>query len=279
MKAIIKNSFKNMSIVGKMSLLIIIMIILMGLFSNKIAKFPYNVPSGQVLLPPSHNHWLGTDDLGIDIWAQITYGARLSMIVGFTTAILASIGGSIMGILAGYYGGKIEKVFLRIGDIMMVVPELPMMIVLGAYLGGNIKTIILVISIFSWIHPARIARSKIISIKKEKYIIASKSYGASFFYLLNKHFKLEITPILMISMIRVMKKAILAEAGLAFLGLGNPVSKSWGMIINRAINFSGIYYTNFWKWWLVFPVAFLMILITSFAFLGKELEKSYNIKV
>ncbi len=140
------------------------------------------------------------------------------------------------------------------------------------FFGPNLKNVIIVLSIFSWVGPARIIRSKVISIRDENYIKFAKSCGASFFHILRKHILPQIFPLVSISMVKIISKAIIAESSLSFLGLGDPVSKSWGMILNHAIDFDGIYFTNYWKWWITAPLFSIIILVLSFAFIGKEIE-------
>lgn len=152
------------------------------------------------------------------------------------------------------------------------------MIVLGAFFGASLTNIILVIALISWVGSARTARAKILSMRSEPYIVAAKSYGARFYHLLLKHFIPGILPIMMVGVIRVMSHAIVAEAGLSFLGLGDPLSKSWGVILNRSINFPGIYFTEFWKWWILAPLTALMLLVVSISFIGRDLEQIVNTK-
>lgn len=266
------------SIMGKIGLVIILLVCIMAIFTNVLSKHPNNLPSGSALESPSKSHWLGTDDLGIDIWAQICSGARISIIIGFATALLAGIGGSVIGIISGYYGGIVDKIIMRITDIMIVLPDLPVMIVLGAFFGPSLKNIIIALSLFSWTGPARIVRSKILSIKEEKYIQAAKSYGAGFWHITLIHFLTNIYSVVMVSVIRLVSRAIIAEAGLAFLGLGDPTSKSWGLMINHAINFKGIYFTDYWKWWLVSPIVAVTLLVSAIAFISRDMEKLIDSK-
>lgn len=110
------------------------------------------------------------------------------------------------------------------------------------------------------------------SIKDENYIKAAKSYGASFLHIFSKHILPQIFPLVSIIMVKIISKAIIVESSLSFLGLGDPVSKSWGMILNHAIDFDGIYFTDYWKWWITVPLFSIIILVLSFAFIGKEIE-------
>ncbi|MFW6022824.1 MAG: ABC transporter permease [Halanaerobiaceae bacterium] len=269
------NSF---SLSGKISALILFFIIIIAIFAPVVSPYSPDKSSGPALSPPESKHIFGTDDLGYDIWSQIAHGARVSLIIGIGTALLASFGGGVVGIIAGYKGGFLDKGIMRIIDIMIVLPNLPLMIILAAFLGPSLVNIIIVLSFFSWIRPARIVRSQVLMLKEMDYIKSAETYGASALYLLRKHFLPEIFPIIAVNMIRLSSRAIVAEAGLSFLGLGDPSSKSWGLIIHHATNFQGIYYTPFWKWWLLYPWLILIILVLALAFLSKELEKVYSLR-
>lgn len=257
----------------KISIIVFIIFLCVCLISPLLISHPYNTPSGQALEAPSFTHILGTDDLGIDLWAQICYGARISIIVGLGTALLAGGLGSIIGIISGYYGGLIDKLIMRFTDMIIVLPELPVMIVLGAFFGPSVKNIIIVLSIFSWPAPARIIRSKIVSIKEESYVKAAKSFGGGIFHIVSKHILPQVAPLITISVVKLISKAIVAESSLSFLGLGDPLSKSWGMILNHAIDFKGIYFTDYWKWWVVSPLVCIIALVLSVAFISKEIER------
>lgn len=281
----IKIKFNSLSILkvltvyGKIGLAVVFTVFIMGIVSAIFMGDAHRIPTGGSLEAPSLSHLLGTDDLGIDILAQICHGAEVSLLVGFGSAVLAGIGGSVLGILAGYSGSWQDRMICGLCDIMSVIPQLPLMIVLGAFFGPSTKNIIFVIAILSWVAPARIARSKVLAIRSEKYIIAAKSYGATFFHILLKHLLPGLLPIIMVSTIRIISHAIVAEAGLTFLGLGDPTSKSWGVILNRAMNFSGIYFTEFWKWWVLPPLIVLTLLVVSVALIGRDLEKVANRKL
>lgn len=264
---------------GRLALLVILCVLVAGLLADWLSPYSHILPSGQALQPPDRQHWLGTDELGVDLWAQICHGARLSIIVGLGTALFAGLGGCLIGILSGYFGGMTDRLVMRLTDLMIVLPDLPMMIVLGVFLGPSIYNVILVLTIFSWTAPARIIRAKILSIKQEKYIVAAVCYGAGFFHLTTRHFFPEILPLAAISIIRLTGRAIVAEAGLSFLGLGDPTSKSWGLILNHAVHFKGIYFTEFWKWWVAAPLAAISLLVAAIAILARASEKLMNSKL
>lgn len=265
--------WKSLTVFGKIGLTIIILMVVLAVGAPHFTWFPHNVSSGPALLPPGGEHLMGTDELGVDLWSQICYGARVSLLVGMGTALLAGFGGGIVGIWAGYRGGLIERFMMRLIDVMIVLPDLPIMIILAAFFGSSLRNVIIVLALFSWSHPARIVRAQVLALKEQGYIKMAKSYGAGDLYIIFKHFLPELIPILAVSMIRLSGMAIVTEASLSFLGLGDPTSKSWGLIINHALNFKGIYFTPFWKWWLMYPWAFLTVLIVSMALFGRDLER------
>ncbi len=263
---------KDFSIQGKISLFILILVIFMAVFATCLSPYPYNFTSGDALMPPRNGHIMGTDDLGIDLWAQICYGARVSLLVGFGTALLAAVGGGLIGIFSGYVGGVPDKIIMRMIDILIVIPDFPLMVLLAALLGPSLFNVVIVLALFAWVTPARIVRSQVLMLKEQTYIKAAETYEAGTWYLIQRHFLPAVFPILTVNIIRLTGRAIISEAGLSFLGLGDPTSKSWGLIIHYATSFKGIYYTNFWKWWLVYPWLILTMVVMSLAFLSREME-------
>lgn len=263
---------RRFSFFGKVSMVIVGAMICMALLAPWIASHPPDRSAGPALEPPGKTHLLGTDELGYDLFSQICHGARVSLIVGIGTALLAGLGGGIVGMIAGYRGGWIDKMVMRVIDIMIILPDLPVMIVLAAFLGPSTGTIIAVLALFSWVFTARIVRSQVLSLKKRLYIKSAELHGAGTLYLIRVHFLPEIFPLIAVSMIRLSGRAIVAEAALSFLGLGDPSSRSWGRIIHHATHFSGIYYTDYWTWWLLYPWLALTLLVSALAFIGRDLE-------
>lgn len=274
-----KLSFGKFSLTGKISLVCIFIIIFLVTIAPFLDLHPHNLPSGKSLEPPSREHLLGTDDLGIDILSQILYGGKISLIIGLSTAFGSVLLGCFLGVLAGYIGGLVDMIIMRITDVMLALPSLPLMILIASYIGPGLKNIVIILTLFSWTSIARLARSKIIHLKEEDYVKIAKSYGANFFYLLKEHFFVELYPILAVSVMGIVGRAIVSEASLSFLGLGDPTSKSWGLILNYSINFRGIYFTDYWKWWVISPLAGIILLITSISVVGKDLERHFNKKL
>lgn len=243
-------------------------------FLYGIAWYPHSavLPSGASLEAPGTYHLLGTDNLGIDVYAQISTGFFRSMTIGIATAVFTFLLSGILGISAGYIGGYVDAVVSFLINVMLSIPQLPVMIVIGAFFGQNTWNIILIISIFSWAPIAKQLRAKTISIKNAQYIRLAKSYGGGHWYIICRHMLSELLPLLLVNAIGIVGAAIVQESSLAFLGLSDPLAKSWGLMISRARGFSGIFFTDFWKWWLLPPVFSLVLSTLSLRMLAKSLE-------
>lgn len=265
--------FNALSWFGKVSLLILLALAVMAAFAPHLTVHPHNKSSGPPLVPPRQSHLLGTDDLGVDIWSMICFGARTSLIVGLATAMIAALGGSVLGIIAAQYGGWFDRLLMRAVDIMMILPDLPVLILLAAFWGPSLRNIVISLALFSWSMPARLTRSQALVLKEQPYVKMAASFGGRTFYLAFRHFVPELFPLILVSMVRLSGRAIITEASLSFIGLGDPTSRSWGLIIHHAMNFRGIYFTPFWRWWLFYPALFLTLLVTSLAFVGRDLER------
>ena len=268
----IKDNLGRLSILGKLSFGWIVLLIIIAILGDLAIRYSPRIPEFEPLVKPNIINLFGTDDLGIDLFSQILYGSRVSMGVGITVAFVSVVIGSIAGSLAGFYQGKVDEFIMRVTDSLLAIPRLPLTIVIAAFMGPSIFNIILVLSLFSWTSVARITRSVVISLMHEGYIAIAKLYGGSFWYIFYNHILSKLTPILAINFMKVMGAAITAEAGLAFIGLSDPTTRSWGVILNHAMAFKGIYFTEFWKWWIVFPVIFMTLTMVSVAFIGRELE-------
>ncbi len=276
MKRIIAGAsaaIRELSLPGRGALAVLATLIIIAVCAPLLAGHPPDVSSGPPLSPPGGSHLMGTDQLGLDIWAMICHGARISLAVGLLTALLASLGGAATGIVAAQLGGRLDRLIMRAMDVMIVLPDLPVMIILAAFFGPSLRNIILILALFSWPGPARLVRSQALALKQQPYIKMAAHYGGGTVYLLWRHYLPELFPIILVSMIRLAGMAVITEASLSFLGLGDPTARSWGLLINHAVYFPGIYFTPFWKWWLLYPWLFLTLMVSSLALLGRDLEK------
>ena len=250
--------------------------LLFFLYGVTFCRYGADLPSGGSLEAPTKAHILGTDDLGVDVYAQISKSFFRSMLIGVACASITFIIGGLMGLLSGFVGGKTDIIISFLINIVLSVPQLPIMIVLGVFLGQKTINIILIISAFSWGGIAKIIRAKTITICKKPYIQLARSYGGSDMYIIIRHLLPQILPLLLISSIAIIGSAIIKESSLAFLGLSNPLARSWGIMISRATRFQGIFFTDFWKWWLMSPIISLILSTTLLRLISKELQRIFT---
>lgn len=234
---------------------------------------PPDMPSGPPLAAPDRYHLLGTDDLGVDVLAQVCHGARVSLAVSLATAVLAGGVGGGLGAWAGYVGGWADALLMRVVDAMLVLPALPLVMLLAAMLGPGLDRVVLVLAVLSWPRPARVVRAQVLSLRERLYVRAARFYGAGTWYMLRRHLIPEVAPLLGASMVKLAGHAVVAEASLAFLGLGDPSLRSWGSVLYHATRFPGLYLTPYWRWWMVGPWVALTALVVALALLGLELDR------
>lgn len=240
-----------------------------------VTGYPHDaqLPSGTSLEAPSPAHWMGTDNLGVDVYAQVSAGYFRSMGIGLATALCSFLVGGFLGTWAGFSGGRVDFVISFLIQVLLSIPQLPIMIVLGAFLGQSTWNIIWIIAAFSWAPIARQMRAKTRSLRGADYVRLAQLYGGSPWYLIRAHMGRALWPLLAVSALAVVGRAILQESSLAFLGLSDPLARSWGMMIARAIRFPGIYQTAFWTWWLAAPAGALILSTLLLRLLVRGLEQ------
>ncbi len=216
---------------------------------------------------PGGAHWLGCNDVGQDLLTKLLYGARVSLFVGLAVATVSTLVATAIAITAGYRGGWVDQVAMRIVDVVMSLPFLPLVIVLGVYFGASIMTQVLVISFVMWAQPVRELRSQVLSIRSAGFVEASASMGASALAINIRHILPELLPLIVPQFVRVAHNAILVESSLAFLGLGDPVQDSWGSMLFHA-NARTAFLTGAWTNWVLPPGLAIAIAVVAFAFVG-----------
>lgn len=255
---------------------IFLLLILFFSWGAWIYPHPADLPSGGSLEPPGASHWLGTDDLGVDLYAQLSAGFFSSMLVGLAAAGLAFLLGGAVGIAAGWSGEKGDLIWSFVIRFFLSLPQLPVMVVIGAFFGQSLWNIVLIVSLFSWAPIAKVLQARVRRIRERPYLRLARSYGGSVGYLLLRHMAGELLPLLSVNALGVVGKAIVQEASLAYLGLSDPLSRSWGLLIQKCIAFPGVYFTPYWTWWLLPPVAALMITVLCLRLLSRELERIWR---
>jgi peptide/nickel transport system permease protein len=223
---------------------------------------------------PSVAHPLGTDDGGKDVVSSLIYGARVSLVVGFSAAVIAIVIGGLVGIVAGYRGGWIGSLLMRITDFFLVIPDLALQIVLVAIIGPSLGTIIFVIGVLGWTTTARLVRSQTLTVRERKYVMRARAIGAGDGHILRHHVLPAVLPLMLANMVLVISLAILSESTLAFLGLGDPTVISWGQMLNFAFERGAV---SAGAWWALLPPGFAIVwVVLGTTLLGTALEDALN---
>ena len=233
---------------------------------------PYEVSDrGLTYQGPSAEHLLGTDNMGKDIFSLLIYGARWTLMIGFASGLLAVSVGTAFGLLAGWRKGFLDEFLMGTTDIVLILPKIPLVIILAAYLGPSPWVLIFVLGLLSWESIARVVRSKVIQIRSSNYILAAKCLGFSDCKIMLREILPVVFPVIVPKFVLVTAAAMISEASLAFLGLSDPLMVSWGGMISDAFTYSG-FLRGMWYWWL--PPALCIILgvlaITSLAFIHER---------
>jgi peptide/nickel transport system permease protein len=230
--------------------------------------------TGPILSPPSLEYWLGTDNFGRPILGMLIYGARISLLVGFTATIGTMLIGSVVGIAAGYYGGRIDTWLNAFTNWFLVIPWIALAIVMASILGPTLFNIILVIAITSWAGTARLVRAQAFTVKERLYVERAQALGAGDFHLITRHILPNVFPVIFANTVLTVALAILSETTLALLGLGDPNSVSWGTMIEEAFS-AGALSAGFW-WWLIPPGICIVLVTLSFTMCGYALDEILN---
>jgi peptide/nickel transport system permease protein len=266
---------QQMGIIG---LVMLVVSICVAVFAPVIAPYDptesVRITIDNIYSPPSPDHWLGTDDAGKDVLTNLIYGARVSLTVGFFASFITLVIGGTVGIVAGFYGGRLENILMRLTDILLVIPDLPLMIILIALLGRKLWVIILVVGIISWTGTARVVRSQTLSVKERKFVQRARAIGAGNLYIIRRHIFPLVFPLMVVNAVLVISGIILYEATLAFLGLGDPTRLSWGQMLQFAFS-RGAMSAGAW-WALVPPGISIAWVALGLSLLGNGLERVFN---
>lgn len=264
---------------GRISLYVLVACILLALLGPLIAPYgPFERlydADGRLmrLSPPTPGHWLGTTLLGRDVLSQMLWGAQPALTVGFATAFgVAAIGVNI-GLISGYFGGRIDALMMRITDVFLGLPFLPFIIVVLAITGRSTTTIIFAMTLIMWRSAARVIRAQVLSIKQMPFVAAARTTGAGDFAILYREIAPNIMPIALVNIAFSLAWAIITEASIGFLGYGDPRVMSWGSIIHDAYASQMMYSA---PWWVVPPGIAIMVLVSSVYFVGRAYEHVVN---
>jgi peptide/nickel transport system permease protein len=260
---------------GIIGLTIVVALVLIAVFAPVLAPYDPTERVGRPFSAPSAEHPLGTNDIGQDLMSELIYGTRVSLTVGLVAAAVALLIGTTVGILAGFYPRVLGSFLMRVVDIVLILPFLPLLIILAAYLGRSLLNTVLIIGVLIWAGSARVIRSQVLSLSRRDYVVAARAMGASDLHLIVRHV-LPLTLLLAIGeFVQATAGAILLEASLSFLGLGDPLQKSWGAILFWAQT-RGAFLSPAWQWWVLPPGLMIMLAALGFALIGFALEQRVN---
>lgn len=259
-------SANKLSVVG---LIIILVFVVMALGAEIIAPHSPTRVVARRFQPPSSMYLLGTDDAGRDVFSQIVYGSRVSLLVGVSAAAISTLLGLMIGLISGYFGGIIDGILMRITDVFLIIPMIPLAILLAVYVGPSLTNIIILFGLLTWPGTARQIRSQILSMKELPFVEALHALGASSKRIIFFHLLPNTVGVAFANMIGVSVGAIIGEAGLSFLGVTDPRNISWGRILSRSLGGGAIIY-NAW-WTLVSPGFCIALLACGFSFLSHGL--------
>ena len=224
---------------------------------------------------PNSDHLLGTNDIGQDILSELIYGSRVSLFIAFFVSVVSAIIGTSLGLLSGYFE-RIGFFLMRIVDAFLAIPRLPLIIVIAAFMPPSIWNLIFIFVLLGWPITARIIRSEVLSLKNRPYVDAARMLGARDFYILGRHILPNVVPLIIVRLIMEAGYVVLAEAGLSFLGLGDPTAKSWGMILHYSFEYPTIFISDIWMWWMLPAGLCITFTILSLTFIGYALEELVN---
>ena len=240
-------------------------ILLASVLAPLLTKYdPLQVNMSAVLQPPSREHILGTDKIGRDIFARLLYGGRISILVGLGSALGAASIGVLLGAYAGYKGGKIDKIILRISEIFMSFPQIVLVLLLVTILGQSLRNLLIIFIATGWGSVYRMTRAKMLSIREEEYVQALRAFGLNDFIVCYKHMLPNAIGPILVNITLSTAMFILEEASLSFLGLGVPLEiATWGNILNAAQD-QAVLLNNWWIWLPVGIVISLFVMAVNF---------------
>jgi peptide/nickel transport system permease protein len=253
---------------------ILVVVALVAVLAPWIAPYSLHSQVGPVFGHPSLKHPLGLDDGGIDMVTLLMWGARVSLVVGFAATFVSMAIGGAVGVIAGYFGGWIDTLLMRITDYFLVVPDVPLMIVVAAIWGPSLFHIIIVIGILLWTSTARVIRAQVKSVRERVYVKRARALGAGHTRIVLQHVLPQVAPLLIANTVLTVAVAIFDETALSFLGLGDPSTTSLGKVIENAFQRAAI---SSGAWWaIVWPGVLVTLIILGCSLLGGAIEDALN---
>jgi peptide/nickel transport system permease protein len=227
---------------------------------------------GSIRRPPSLQHWMGTDDLGRDLFTRVLYGGRISILIGVLAAVIGTGVGVLVGAVAGFHGRRLDNLLMRLTDVAQSIPALPLLIVLSAYAGGAVPSMAVIIGLLSWMTTARVVRGEVLSLRERAYVEAARSLGMRGRRILWRHILPNALGPIIVGGTLAVGNAILVESSLSFLGLGvQPPTPTWGnMLMDAQATMASR------PWLTIFPGMAILVVVLAVNFLGDGLQDALD---
>lgn len=252
---------------------VLVVIALSAVFAPLIAPFKPDVPDLNAMLsPPSWQHLMGTDPIGLDLWTQVLYGGRISLTIGLFAAVLAVVLGGVVGSIAGYFGGIVDMLLMRLTDVALSVPFLFIVLLLALLIGPTPISVVLIISSLSWMYPARIVRSEFLTLKHREFVEAARAMGMGTGRIIVRQIFPNAMAPLIVNCTLLVGQAIVIESVMDFLGAGlTPPNMSWGWLLNQ-----GQTYIASAPWLTIFPGIAIFIVVLCVNIVGDGLRDALD---
>ncbi len=257
---------------GSIGIFVLTLMLIFALFPQVVAPYDSTERVALPLQRPGDENILGTNDLGQDLFSELIAGTRASLFTGVIVSLIAVCLGAVVGLTSGYLGGWLDSLLMRLTDLILVLPFLPLVILISVYLGPSQRNIIIVLAIFFWAGPARLIRARVLSTRSDTYIEAARALGANPLEIMAGHLWSSVRPLALVQVVLVASASILAESSLSFLGLGDPSGKSWGTMLYFA-RASGAFLSDAWKWWVLPTGLMITLTVLSLGLIGYSLEQ------
>ncbi len=260
---------------ARIGLVIVAVFVLVAVLAPVIAPYDPYERVGKPFQRPSEKHWLGTNDVGHDILSELLVGARVTLWVSIAVGLLTTAIGAVMGLLAAYSTPLLSELVQAVTNIVIVVPRLPLVIAAAAYAGRGLTPMILVLAAVSWPATARVVHAQTLTVSRHEYVTAARCIGARPLWITRAHLWPGVRTLVWTQFLLAVNSAALTEAGLSFLGLGDPSQKSWGTMLNYA-HARSAFLTDVWRWWVLPPGLCLAVFLFGLMLLGRRSGRAPN---
>lgn len=248
-------------------------VVVLVLFGDRLAPYRATELAGDALRPPGDGHLLGTNLLGQDVASQLVLGARASLLVALLAGVGTVLVGGVVGVTAGWFRGVVDAVLMRVTDVVLVLPKLPLLLLVGALTGGAVTTLSVLIALTFWPVTARVLRAQVLTLRARTHVKAATGFGAGTRHQLRHHVLPELGLLSVAELIPAASRAVALQAGLALLGVGDPTEPSWGAMMRDAVAYRGLFITEAWSWWLLPPIAAVVVLVVGITLIGTAAER------